>query len=202
MIKTYDTLAYYEENAEAYCQKTLHINLKNIYDRFLQLVPEHGYILDFGCGSGRDSKYFLEQGHKVKAVDGSKAMCKLAANYIGQEVQNLKFTELNDVDTYDAIWACCSVMHVEKAHLGEVLKKMARALKPSGIIYLSFKTGTDYEIKEGKYYNYSSAEGLEKVLSSVDEGLELIDSFENPNLLGSDGPYRQYTWGNYFIRKN
>ena len=153
MYEAYNTLAYYNNNAKAYCEQTLSGNLQENYNKFLKHLPQGAYILDFGCGSGRDSKYFIENGYKVRAIDGSIEMCKLASNYINQEVVCMKFEELNDINTYDSIWACSSILHIEKENLSKVLIKMINSLKVNGIIYASFKIGTGYEIKEGKYYN-------------------------------------------------
>ena len=76
--KGYDTLDYYNKNAKTYFEQTINGNLDENYERFLSKIPSKSYILDFGCGSGRDSKYFLQKGYKVKAIDGSIEMCKLA----------------------------------------------------------------------------------------------------------------------------
>lgn len=65
-------------------------------NRFSTLLPEHGYILDFGCGSGRDTKYFLDQGFYVDATDGSEEMCHIASNYTGIQVRRLLFEELDE----------------------------------------------------------------------------------------------------------
>lgn len=81
-------------------------------------------------------------------------MCKLASTYINQEVTCMKFEELNDINTYDGIWAYSSILHIEKENLSDILIKMINSLKVNGVIYTSFKIGTGYEIKEGKYYNY------------------------------------------------
>ena len=77
MEEKYNTLEYYNKNAKIYCEQTLEGNMQENYDKFLQHLPSNAYILDFGCGSGRDSKYFIEKGYKVKAIDGSIEMCKL-----------------------------------------------------------------------------------------------------------------------------
>ena len=47
-------------------------------------MKPHAHILDLGCGSGRDSKAFLQQGYKVTAMDGSQVLCQLASETIGQ----------------------------------------------------------------------------------------------------------------------
>lgn len=37
-------------------------------------IPRKSHIMELGCGNGRDSLYFLSQGHDVIAVDGSDAV--------------------------------------------------------------------------------------------------------------------------------
>lgn len=91
MKEKYNTLEYYNRNAKIYCDQTLVGNLQENYNKFLKHLPPNAYILDFGCGSGRDSKYFLDNGYKVKAIDGSIEMCKLASKYI----KNLKSIQSN-----------------------------------------------------------------------------------------------------------
>ena len=103
MEEEYNTLEYYNKNAQLYYEQTLVGNLQEIHDRFLKELPNNAYILDFGCGAGRDSKYFIDKGYKIEAIDGSIEMCKLASKYINQEVKFMKFNELDDVNTYDGI---------------------------------------------------------------------------------------------------
>lgn len=175
MEKEYNTLEFYNQNAKLYCEQTINGNLEENYKRFLTRLSKGAYILDFGCGSGRDSKYFLDNGYKVKAIDGSIEMCKLASKYINQEVTCMKFEELNDINVYDGIWACSSILHIEKEKLENVLKKMLNSLKPNGIIYTSFKLGEGYQIKEGKYYNYLTQDEMEKMLNNISEKAKIID---------------------------
>ena len=99
MKEKYNTIEYYNKNAKTYCEQTLVGNMQENYDKFLKHLPTNAYILDFGCGSGRDSKYFIEKGYKVKAIDGSTEMCKLASQYISQEVICMNFEELKDINT-------------------------------------------------------------------------------------------------------
>lgn len=198
-MEDYDTLNFYNENAETYFNQTKNGNMKDMYNRFLLLLPYKAYILDFGCGSGRDSKYFIEQGYKVRAIDGSKKMCKLASEYIGQKVICMKFNELNDKELYDGIWACSSILHVERKELPNILIKMIKALKDGGIIYTCFKIG-DYEIvQEGKYYNYITKEILKDMLFHVKSNAEVIDYWESITNANIDRP--KAIWGNYLIRK-
>lgn len=198
MEKEYNTLDYYNKNAKLYFEQTIEGDLKENYDKFLSKIPRESYILDFGCGSGRDSKYFIENGYKVKAIDGSIEMCKLASEYINQDVECMKFDELNEENTYDAIWACSSILHVEKEELPNILNKMIRALKPNGVIFTAFKKGEGYEIKEGKYYNFLTKEELEKILNGINKNIKIIDYFET---LSSTKRPEKVIWSNYILQK-
>ena len=109
-------------------------------------------ILDFGCGSGRDSKYFLEKGYRVDAVDGSEEICKITREYVKIEVKKMLFSELSFVNKYEGIWACSSILHLSKDELQDVLYKMMRALKKEGYIYTSFKYGEYEGYREERYY--------------------------------------------------
>ena len=198
MGEKYDTLDYYNKNASEYFEQTLNGNFAENYEKFLSRISQNAYILDFGCGSGRDSKYFIENGYKVKAIDGSIEMCKLASEYIGQEVECMKFDELNEENVYDGIWACSSILHVEKEQLGNILEKMITALKEKGIIYTSFKKGVKDEIKEGKYYNYLTKEKLEEIIENYKLNVKIIDYFET---LPSTKRIQDIVWANYILQK-
>ncbi len=195
----YNTLEYYNKNAKIYCEQTLIGNLQENYNKFLEHLQSNAYILDFGCGSGRDSKYFLDNGYNVKAIDGSIEMCKLASKYINQEVTCMKFEELNDINTYDGIWACSSILHIEKENLSDILIKMINSLKVNGVIYTSFKIGVGYEIKEGKYYNYLTKDEMIQTLNKTSKSVELVDYFET--LPSTRIKAENTIWGNFIIKK-
>ncbi|MCI5826882.1 MAG: class I SAM-dependent methyltransferase, partial [Lachnospiraceae bacterium] len=127
------TLDYYNQNADTFFAGTVSVDFKQTQNKFLDFLNEEAHILDFGCGSGRDTKYFLEAGMKVDAIDGSEEMCRIASDYTGIEVQQMLFQELDVHDQYDGIWACASILHLPKNDLKIVLQKMAAALKKYGI---------------------------------------------------------------------
>lgn len=197
-MKKYNTLEYYNNNAKQYFEQTIQGDFQEIYNKFFSKIAEKAYILDFGCGSGRDSKYFIENGYKVKAIDGSEEMCKLASEYIKQEVECMKFDELNEENTYDAIWACSSIVHVEKEKLPNILNKMIKALKTDGVIYVSFKKGKNYEIKEEKYYNFLMKDELEEILNNVSKNIKIVDYFES---LPRTKRLSNSIWSNYILQK-
>ena len=164
-----DTIMFYNENAKTFMDTTLNVDFSSVQNRFLDKLHKESLILDFGCGSGRDTKYFMEQGHTVEALDGSIEMCKLASEYTGIEVKNMFFQDLQEVDKYDAIWACSSILHLPYAELVGVIKKMSLALKEKGLIYTSFKYGTCEGVCNGRYFIDMTEESIEKLLQEIPE---------------------------------
>lgn len=146
------TLNYYNQNALQFIQNTVSVEFSDTQRRFLSRLPAAAFILDFGCGSGRDTKAFLEQGYRVEAIDGSEELCKLASDYTGIQVRHMFFQELSAVSEYDGIWACSSILHLSRAELLEVMQKMAMALKSNGILYTSFKYGIFEGERGGRYF--------------------------------------------------
>ncbi len=168
------TLQYYDDHAEQFVNSTVDVDFTKMQDPFLSKLVAGAYILDFGCGSGRDTKYFLGHGFSVDAIDGSKEMCRRASEITGIKVKHMLFDELSDKDKYDAIWACSSILHLSYDALLDVLKKMLIALKDDGLIYTSFKYGDFEGMRNGRYFidfNESKLERLQKDLPcfSVDE---------------------------------
>ena len=108
------TLKYYNENAQSFASGTVSVKFTEVQDKFLEKLNPDAYILDFGCGAGRDTKYFLSRGYQVDAVDGSEQLCRIASEYTGIKVRQKLFQELDEKEKYDGIWACASILHLPK----------------------------------------------------------------------------------------
>lgn len=165
--KIASTVEYYNKNADHFMDETVAVNFTEIQEMFLNLLPHGGKILDFGCGSGRDTLEFLKRGYQVDATDGSTEMCKLATEYTGIPVRQMLFQELNEIEKYDGIWACASILHLPKNELKNVLDKMKTALYKSGIIYTSFKYGTFEGERNGRYFIDFTEESFETFVKQI-----------------------------------
>ena len=146
------TIDYYNKYAKKFSDSTRDVAFTDVQERFLSMLPPRANILDFGCGSGRDTKYFLEKGFYVDAIDGSEELCRLASDYTGIQVSHKYFEDLCEIEKYDGIWACSSILHLPKATLMDVFRRMERALKAHGVIYTSFKYGTFEGERNGRYF--------------------------------------------------
>lgn len=162
------TLNYYNQNAARFCQNTISVEFTATQRRFLSYLSSAAHILDFGCGSGRDTKAFLDQGYQVEAIDGSEELCKLASRYTGIQVRHMLFQELSAVSEYDGIWACSSILHLTRDELLDVMRKMVTALKPGGIIYTSFKYGTFSGERSGRYFTDMTEEAFADFMSKME----------------------------------
>ena len=193
-----NTLKYYNQNANQFVQGTLFVDFKQTQDRFLSKLSDGAYVLDFGCGSGRDTKYFCEKGYQVDATDGSEELCKIASDYTGINVKQVLFEELCDVNKYDGIWACSSILHLSKEALLTVLKKMAAALKDSGVVYTSFKYGDFEGERNGRYFTNFTIEAFKEYIQKIPE-LQIEEYW----ITGDVRPGRgEEKWLNLILRKS
>ena len=73
-----DTIEYYNKYASRIFEDTVDRDMEPQREEFLEELREidGDTILDLGCGSGRDSLAFYEQGFDVTPLDASEEMCK------------------------------------------------------------------------------------------------------------------------------
>ena len=192
------TLEYYNKKAHEFVNNTVSVNFTDTQDLFLEYLPENGYILDFGCGSGRDTKYFKEKGYKIEAIDGSEELCQIASEYSGIKVECMLFQDLNENDQYDGIWACASILHLSKTEMKDVLKKMIRSLKKNGIIYTSFKYGEFEGMKNDRYFSDFTEKIFQEYLINI-EGVELEKQWVTADVRPDRGEEK---WLNIILRKS
>ena len=191
------TLNYYNQNAVSFVEGTKDVDFKTIQDKFANRLPKGASILDFGCGSGRDTKYFVEQGFKVTATDGSEELCKIASEYAGVPVKQMLFMELDEVSAYDGIWACSSILHCSYEDLVIVMQKICTALKENGVLYTSFKYGMFSGERNGRFFTDMTEETFKELLMKCPE-LEIEDLTITTDVRPGRGEER---WLNLILRK-
>ena len=169
-----ETLTYYDKNADEFIENTKNVDFSQTQNAFMELLPREGMILDFGCGSGRDTKYFLCHGFCVEATDGSEELCRLASDYTGITVRNMLFQDLDEHEKYDGIWACASLLHLRRDELIPVMCSLCQALQPEGAFYVSFKYGSFEGEKNGRYFTDFTLEGFSEFVTKVHE-LQVIE---------------------------
>lgn len=191
------TIDFYNKVAVQYVSETIDLDVSSNRNSFLKFIPEAGHILDLGCGSGRDSRFFIDQGYEVTAVDASPEIVRLASALLGRAVEILSFQELDYSNTFDGIWACASLLHCPKAEMDAVMHRISKALKPGGVIYMSFKYGEGERIDEwGRFFNDYTEAGMSTMLAAHSD-LQLVEMFtESKPLRGG-----VQAWLNVIARK-
>ena len=154
---------FYSENAGDFISRTAELDVSSLYAEVLPLIPESGSILDAGCGSGRDARYFINRGYRVHAFDASKEIADHASNLIGQDVENTTFESFDTETIFDGIWACASLLHISPQKLPENIKNLACFLKTGGVFYMSFKYGQGVRMRGSRRFTDMDKSSIEKL---------------------------------------
>lgn len=116
--------------------------------------PEHARVLEIGCGDGRDAVEIIKRAGWYEGFDISKELIRIAES----RQLDAKFTIADAVDfeyptNLDVVFAFASLLHLDKAEVSAVLRKVHHVLKPGGIFYISLKYRDEYisEVKKDQY---------------------------------------------------
>ena len=170
------TLDYYNENAETFCENTVSADMSSQYNMFEKYLFDGARILDCGCGSGRDAKYFIEQGYDVEAIDGSEELCRRASELTKVTVKNLFFQDIEYKSEFDGVWACASLLHVPTSEIKDVFIKIAEALRDNGILYASFKYGDFEGERNGRLFTDMNEASIGLLINDIPE-LEIKETY-------------------------
>ena len=170
------TIDYYNHHADEFVAGTVGADMGAHYKKLEALLPESADVMDCGCGSGRDTLHFLERGYRVIALDGSTELAYRASELTGIPVRVQSFDQIEDVAAFDGIWACSSLLHVKKNELPAIFARLTRALRPSGVLYGSFKYGTFEGERNGRYFTDLTEEGLARIVAQV-PGLRIRETW-------------------------
>ena len=139
---------------------------------------------------------FKNKGYQVDAIDYSEELVKKATRLTGIPIKLKSFYEVDDYEAYDGIWACASLLHCERSRLAEVLEKMVQALKPNGVIYMSFKYGDSDRDQDGRQFtdlDENQAEALLEQFDNVQHIQQWVTLDQRPD--------RQEKWLNLLWKK-
>jgi len=200
------TMDYYDKIGSKQREDIAFQQTINQRNRFLDNVlmfsdkkkPEDIYILDAGCGTGRDTKFFVEEGYNTSAFDASFEMTKRAQNYTGIDVACEEFLTFSSDTKFDGIYARNSLLHVPKNEFKKSVANMTKLLKPDGILWATLKSGKgESRDKKGRLFSYYSVSELQKVLSDI-KGVSIvqIEQYNNEAVL-NDNPIIEF-----IIKKN
>ena len=133
---TAQTLAHYDERAQAYWEGTrdhdVHQNINALLQQIETAPPFE--LLDFGCGPGRDLKTFKALGHRATGLEGSPQLAAMARVNSGCAVLEQNFLEIDvPAGYFDGVFANAVLFHVPSQELLRLLKDLHATLKPGGV---------------------------------------------------------------------
>ncbi|WP_415719417.1 class I SAM-dependent methyltransferase [Maridesulfovibrio sp.] len=142
---------YFGESPSTFAQQTL------------ELFRENGVssVLETGCGQGRDTLFFAEEGFKVTALDYSaKALDKITARAVSASLTPYVDPRCFDIRTplpfeSESFDACYShmlfCMELTMAEISCALSELHRVLKPGGLVVYSVRSIFDRHYRAGEH---------------------------------------------------
>ena len=176
MSAGYNMYNYYDINAKEYIESTINCDMSIHYEKYLKYLPNKGKILDVGFGSGRDMIYFKSLGYDVYGIDTSISFVNNMLKQ-GFNVECISICDLNIKDEYDGIWACASLLHINRENLEKAIIKCINSLKENGVLYCSFKHGDKEIIKDDRYFNYINEEIINII--AIKNNFKIIEIYKS-----------------------
>lgn len=201
-MKKNSTKVYYENYAKDYFCLTSHANLQHLWKKFYKEIDSKSLILDIGCGSGRDVKYFASRGSQVIGLDFSFNLLNLAKSFSQQPLVNAdleSFPFPNNV--FDAVWAMASLIHITRQKISSVLSEIHRVLKPNAVLFTSIKKGNGKKIEsDGRYFEFYQLDEWKNFLIYAGYSIKTINETVEVRQT-KFGTNQRITWIESFARR-
>ena len=150
------TLAAYDSGAAVYAKdwhdQPAPVDLQEIVERFF---VRGGSSADIGCGCGREVGWLNNNGFSTVGFDASEGLLAEARRrYPGLKFAHAELPDLKGIGTYDNVLCETVIMHLERAQIASAVRRLLNAVKPSGILYLSWRIteGEDQRDPQGRLY--------------------------------------------------
>jgi len=187
---------FYSENYKLYHERTFSIDPSLFLEPFIKVLPKGAYILDVGCGSGRDLLWLKERGFKVLGFERSKGLAELARKNSGCEVIEGDFETFDfSALSFDAVLASGSLVHIPHEKFAAIFQNITKCMS-SAIIYISLKEGTGLKTDdEGRTFYLWSDEELRRLFAK--DGFNVIDLSRSESAVNSKD-----VWLGYVLKKS
>jgi len=108
------TQSYYSQHAFSYAEATAKLLPNEALERFASQLRPAAFILDAGCGSGRDSAWFRRRGYAVDPFDLCPELYEEARRRFSVPARVASILDLAINAEYDGVWACASLVHFDR----------------------------------------------------------------------------------------
>ena len=177
---------YYQKNYNAYHEKTFSIDPSSFLTPLAQRLPAEAFVLDVGCGSGRDLLWMKRKGFEVMGFERSPGLAELARENVGCEVIE------GDFETYDfssifvdAIMLVGALVHVPHERFSGVFENVTSAISNNGTVLITLKQGSgDRTDSDGRVFYLWEDPKAREVFDTL--GFKVCDFFTSVSKTGSD----------------
>lgn len=208
-----DTIQWYDKNAEQYANAGADYFDMNHIQTFANLLPKGAYVLDAGCGAGRDANLLqYRAGLRVVGLDLSTGLLAVARKHF----PDITFIEGNllelpfENNSFDGVWSNTSLLHLESiTEVTLAVAEMHRVLKPGGILHVVVKaqTGegktavvTDKLSGHDRFFQYFKQEEITELLESSQFKMISIKEYSEIETIPQGRPEVMLIWA--LARKN
>ncbi|TSA48121.1 MAG: class I SAM-dependent methyltransferase [Deltaproteobacteria bacterium] len=187
---------FYQSRAVEYYEKTFPVDPASFLSPLADRLAAGAFVLDVGCGSGRDLLWLKNRGFAVTGFERSAALAELARNNAGCEVIEGDFTSY-DFSTIrvDAVILIGALVHVPQADFASVLRNIAATLKADGLMLITVKEGDDRaEGADGRIFYLYRDHDLRTVFAAL--GFAVLDFSRDVSQMGTGE-----IWLRYLLKK-
>ena len=158
---------FYEENYQHYFNSTVDLDPSVFLEPFIRLLKPQETILDIGCGSGRDLRWFARMGFQPTGFEQSPSLARLAREHancpvIEGDFHSYNFSQLQ----FSALAFVGSLVHLPKEDVPAILQSTCQALAPNGVILITMKEGKGTSsVADGRIFTLWLREEIEKIFA-------------------------------------
>jgi len=183
---------YYQKNYKAYHEKTFSIDPASFLAPLAHRLPAEVFIMDVGCGSGRDLLWMKKRGFEVIGFERSSELAELAGENVGCEVIE------GDFETYDfsailvdAVMLIGALVHVPHERFSEVFKNITSAIPKNGSVLITLKEGSgDRTDADGRIFYLWEDPKARELFDTL--GFKVCDFSTSVSKTGSDDFWLSY----------
>ncbi len=133
---------FYQKSFKAYHEQTFNIDPSSFLDPLVKYISKGAFILDVGCGSGRDLCWLSHRDYKVMGFERSKGLAELARENANCKVIEGDFEIYNFSDLHaDAIILVGALVHVPHEKFQAIFKNITSGLSIGKKVLITLKRG-------------------------------------------------------------
>ena len=172
------TLAAYDHDAATFAKdwhaQPAPVDLRETVERFF---IRGGCTADIGCGSGREVAWLNANGFPAVGFDASEGLLAEArSRYPGSKFEHAELPKLKGIaaDAYDNVLCETVIMHLDRAQVGPADRRLLDIVKPSGVLYLSWRVTDNCDIRDSNGRLYAAFDAA-LVRAELPDGTPFLD---------------------------